>query len=439
MLKDKATVITLVLFLAGYAVLWLTGISSTGHLIDNLVAGYLLAWGLYAFVSDLPRMEIRARFVLMTLVGVAILGVAELLGVIGIVNYQALLGTPGRTWWDRPGYMRDPELVYRHVPHHRERGSFLRGNIGEALCLPANPPTVFDLRYDHNGFRNEEDRDRADVVVIGDSYVESSMLPSSDLLTATLAGRLQTFVANLGVNGYGPEQELTVLKRYALGLQPKTIVWVFFEGNDLLQLGTDDDDLLQSFPEAVSRHDDHWVRSLTRNLLVASRKMARGCVPHRTFLQYRGRFQSADGERTELFFWEKPGPLKIKDRDRLDRLRTIVAEAQDLSRQHGFRFVVAFAPASYRVHHDLNNFEPSTPQMQTWPLGNLPEEFEQMLQAVSPDIEFIDLTVALREAAAAGVLTYFPDDTHWTAEGQRVVGEAIHQALLDPHGRLARR
>lgn len=62
------------MFLAGFAVIWLTGVSSTGHLIDNLVAGYLLAWALYAFVSDLPRKEVRARFVLMTLGGVGLLG-----------------------------------------------------------------------------------------------------------------------------------------------------------------------------------------------------------------------------------------------------------------------------------------------------------------------------------------------------------------------------
>ena len=77
--------------------------------------------------------------------------------------------------------------------------------------------------------------------------------------------------------------------------------------------------------------------------------------------------------------------------------------------------------------------------MQNWRLNNLPEEFRQMLQAVSAELEFIDLTLPLRKAAAAGVLTYIPDDTHWTSEGQRIVGETIHQFLLDPGSRLAKR
>jgi hypothetical protein len=58
--KDKAGFVTVVIFLCGYALLWLTGVTSTGHLVDNLVAGYLLAWGLYVFLSDVPRKEIRA-------------------------------------------------------------------------------------------------------------------------------------------------------------------------------------------------------------------------------------------------------------------------------------------------------------------------------------------------------------------------------------------
>ena len=95
-----------------------------------------------------------------------------------------------------------------------------------------------------------------------------------------------------------------------------------------------------------------------------------------------------------------------------------------------FTSIVAFAPISFRVHRGLANFEPSTPEMQGWPLNHLPDEIGPILQEISPDIELVDLTYPLRAAAAAGVLTYFPDDTHWTAEGQRVAGQALHRQVL---------
>lgn len=387
-------------------------------------------WGLYGFLSDLPRKEIRARFVLTSLVSVFMLGAAELLGVAGFINYQVLLGTQGKTWFDRPGYVRAAELGYRHEAHYRERGSFVRGNIGEALCLPANPPVEFDLRYDQHGFRNDEDMDRADVVVIGDSYVESPMLLHSALLTTALSKTLGTPVVNLGTSGYEPEQELIVRKRYALNFRPKTIVWIFFEGNDLLQLNPEDED---RGPEQVNMDaplDSYWMRSLTRNLLVLSKKVAQGCVPHEDYLKFRGMFQEASGKQTEMFFGEKPAPLKPTDHLRLERFRLIATEAHELCRQRGIHLVMAFAPVSYRVHHGLKNFEPSTPEMRAWLPNDLPEEVASVLRAISPTVDFVDLTHSLRAAAAAGILTYLPDDTHWTAEGQRAAGQALHQQVL---------
>ena len=430
MLKDKAALLTLGIFLCGYVVLGLTGVSSTAHLLDNLIAGYLLAWGMYAILSDLPRKEIRIRFVLMTVAGTAILAIAELLGAAGLIDYQSLLGTPGRTWFDRAGFVHDSELGYRHEAHYQEQGSFVRGNIGEALCLPPNPPMQFDLRYDRHGFRNDEDIERADVVVLGDSYVESPMLPYSSLLTTALRQSLGTTVANLGLSGYGPEQELIVLKRYGMPLQPKVMVWIFFEGNDLAQLAPEEGASPNTFLSQNVSKNDYWMRSLTRNLLVLSKRFVLGCVPHPTYLQFRGLFREAGGKQTELFFWEKPDPLKPTDRLRLERLRIILAEGHELCRQQGIRFMVAFAPVSYRVHRGLPNFEPSTEEMRQWPLNDLPEQVASVVKEISPDIDFLDLTVPLKSAAAEGILTYLPDDTHWTAEGQRVAGEAIYQQVV---------
>ena len=59
------------------------------------------------------------------------------------------------------------------------------------------------------------------------------MLPDSMLATTHLAKLTQKTVANLGQSGYGSQQELVVLKRYALPLHPESVVRVFYEGNDL--------------------------------------------------------------------------------------------------------------------------------------------------------------------------------------------------------------
>ncbi len=54
------------IFIVGYGVLLLTGVSSIRHLIDNIVATYLLGWALYGILSTVTRAELGKRFTLTT-------------------------------------------------------------------------------------------------------------------------------------------------------------------------------------------------------------------------------------------------------------------------------------------------------------------------------------------------------------------------------------
>src|SRR5262249_12579315 len=187
-------------------------------------------------------------------------------------------GTYGTYLWEQPGYLPDVELLARPEPHHSVKILFNRGNLGDSLCLPTRPAEPFELKYDKNGFRNDVDLTNADIAVVGDSYVESTMMPNSMLATTRLAGLTLTVVANLGLGGYGPQQELAVVKRYALPLRAKYLVWVFYEGNDLLDA--------QEYPWTVSllnsRLDSMWMawdRSFTKNSLSWMMHVVQGCVP----------------------------------------------------------------------------------------------------------------------------------------------------------------
>ncbi len=48
---------TLAIFACGYAVLWVTGVTSTGDLLGDLIVGYLLAWGLCIGVGSPARRD----------------------------------------------------------------------------------------------------------------------------------------------------------------------------------------------------------------------------------------------------------------------------------------------------------------------------------------------------------------------------------------------
>jgi hypothetical protein len=208
--------LTLFLFVAIYVLTIMTGIADARHLSSVLIASYLIVWGGYALLSSVPRQEIRSQFIVMTIaLGVAVF-LVELPAVVKLVDYRRTFSVSGNLLGEEPGYLPDPELVATPAPYRTVKMEFSRGNLGEVLCLPSRPAEPFELKYDKNGFRNDEDLTRADIAVIGDSYVESPMLPTSMLATTRLAKLIQTTVANLGQSGYGPQQELAVLKRLGI-------------------------------------------------------------------------------------------------------------------------------------------------------------------------------------------------------------------------------
>jgi hypothetical protein len=81
---------------------------------------------------------------------------------------------------------------------------------------------------DANGFRNSSERDSADIIVIGDSYMEYGE-DENDTLPKRLEARLPgSRVMNLAKSGYGPFQYLEVLKRFGLKYKPRIALLAFY-------------------------------------------------------------------------------------------------------------------------------------------------------------------------------------------------------------------
>jgi hypothetical protein len=355
----------------------------------------------------------------------------EFPALINVVNYKSLIEVTASSDSD----VSDPELIHRHSAYWHFTGAFKGGNISDGVDIPPADLTFhrWDVRYDRNGFRNERDLSKADVAVLGDSFIESLFRPTPQLLTSFLSSRQGNVVANLGQFGYGPMEELAVLKRYALPLRPQTVVWTFYEGNDLGDLvhyhsviGTRPTEASGGKPKA----EDDWAafkeRSFTLNSLVELRKLRHPQKP--PGVRILGIVHTPDGRETNMYFSYKAGPLPEAYQMALDETIHILQTASELCAAQGARLLVVLIPEKFRVFQPFCRF-PKESECRNWTLNDLPDQLERGIRSSVREARYLDLTPVFRDLTTRGTLPFERDDTHWSAAGEQAAAEAINNQL----------
>lgn len=420
--------LVIALYLSVYLTFSLTAVGRTGYLLADLAAGYLLIWVMYGQLSAISRAEVIKRFLLTTASIVVGLIMTETPAALRIIDYRALLGSfDSEAPLAVAGRHADRELLWRHDPYYQYEEPY-EGNLGRALCVAPDHSKKLLVRYDHNGFRNREDLTKADIVAIGDSYIESYMTPESRLATTLLGELTGKVVANLGHSGYGSQQELVVLKRYGLPLHPSTVIWAFYEGNDFSET-EEYDRQVASLGHPIWQ--DIWFRSMTRNVMARMVRPARKCTPRVDIQEFKATFIESDGQPTPVYFAPseiQPHPITAS---KLRKALTPIAEAAALCRERNIEFIVAFVPDKYRVYYDLSTVKLASDSLHVPAVSDLPAEFGRRLTQLG--IAYVDLTPDLKAASQKGIVTYLPDDTHWTEAGNRQVAETLAQALHFPY------
>lgn len=89
---------------------------------------------------------------------------------------------------------------------------------------------------DEHGFNNPAGSWKAParIALVGDSFTQGDCVPPEKNIAAHLNRRFGG-VLNLGVAGHGPLSELAAVKEYLPSLKPETVLWMYFEGNDLFK------------------------------------------------------------------------------------------------------------------------------------------------------------------------------------------------------------
>jgi lysophospholipase L1-like esterase len=315
----------------------------------------------------------------------------------------------------------DPVLLHLHAPH----SSFSGEVMGNLAYLGVPGPTRYraDVRYDGNGFRNDRDFLQADVVVIGDSFVEGAMVGRDKTLVGRIEARLMVPTANFGQIGYGFRQELEVLKRFVPALSPKLVVWVVFGGNDFRDVEYYERSIAKrDVPRAPSTLKQ---RLLWRNALVAGGRLVQGAVrdiavdPAQMALNQSGLFTRSDGVTERVYF----APPELTPTPHQWNVATdILTQANRFSRQIGAEFAVVYVPRKFRVYRDHLRIADDR-EIATWWVNDLPADLGKW--CAENDIPFLDTTAPLAQVVARGEHPNFVDDVHWNETGHKAAAEAV--------------
>jgi hypothetical protein len=396
-----------------------------------IVWTYVASWGV-AVISSSKRRVMVLRSAAVTVSVLLTVLMLEAPAVFGLLDYSRLRAaiTAG---WNGPEaeFIGDHEFSFRRPPNTHWSGR-PRSNMAQLFNLPIRASYQQKFSIDSRGFRNPVALDRADIALVGDSYIEGAYVSDEETVAVRLRELTGRPVVNLGVSGYGTEQELKVLERYALPLEPRMVAWFFFEGNDL------DDD--QNFENAMAyergvratapapskpvsvRWREFVNRSFTNNLFMQAREVGDGLVPNR--LDSFGWFRDVRGTMQRLYFFDFYATRKIGEYEqkRLEITKLTLRQGAEMAREHGITLVVYYIPIKFRVYGDLCMYPLGSrcPRWQPWDL-------EARLAAFCKEagIQFVSLTAPMREAASVGEVLYAPEDSHWNAAGHAFVAKQV--------------
>jgi hypothetical protein len=351
---------------------------------------------------------------------------------------------------------RQPDQVF-----HMRR----KDRPGPARSYPNAPPgfptAKVTLTTDSDGFRNVDPCDPCDVVVVGDSFTEGSMVSDDEVWTTLYAREVGVSVANLAVSGASPDQYLNNLAAFGIAKHPARVIVTVYEGNDFKRRRTPEPEP-PGGPSLGER-----LRELRRDAFKDSPLRARikmwmfrnlgpihsdAKLPDAPALSWMpaviGEGEGAhayafEPRRMMRLYWEEG---KFRKSPHWTTNAEIFTRIDELTKLHGSRLLMVYVPSKPHVVLPLlrDHLDPNALRaFASYDEHDLPpadefstELFERLDSQERVFLEYCDargipclsLTEPLRAAVAAGVPAYFTYDPHWTREGHVVAAREVAAA-----------
>jgi hypothetical protein len=328
---------------------------------------------------------------------------------------------------------------------------YMQGNI--APLSPDQDQVIAHIHMitDANGFRNSPpEKATYGIVALGDSFTKASGVAIP--WTQKLAEYTGSDVLNLGEVGFGPQDELKVLRQYGLKKHPKWVILAYFEGNDLYDAAAYD----QASPFILLRFGKYMLGQGINALQdTKSAGVQAAAIPA---YRYPIAMTINHKEFEMVFFssyisWLALSQESIAASQNYRLVREMILQMQALSESVGANFLLVYIPSKSHIYLPYLN-DPDiiaqvfsdVPVIELDDTGFLqftdgratPELVQQHMDdqarlltdfAAQNHIHFLNLTPIFQEEAGMGAELYYPFDTHWNQLGHDLAAVSINDYL----------
>lgn len=355
----------------------------------------------------------------------------------------------------KANYLPDPELGFREKPFNRRViDDFAGTQYSPRYGIEVESYSI-EWIMDKDGFRNEPHADSADIVVLGDSYIEYGA-NEADTFVGRLEEKLPGLgVRNLGKSGYSVAQYVHVLKRFGLEATPKVAIMAVYEGNDIPEI----------------RDYLSWKSGRTSELRGYLFKFASGSLWRRymvaveaTLVEFRNRLGALDEVLLDklatvrgypsmthpdiavLNLQERPYPKLFIDKlpetaveqmfatAEFDALRHFFNEFREVCKSNGITPLILYIPTALQIYAPYTTQSSGSHWLQVRDRQiAVRRNTETAIKAVAAKsgLDLISLTPVFERAAADGKMVYYALDAHWNAEGREIAAGFVADVLKD--------
>jgi lysophospholipase L1-like esterase len=292
------------------------------------------------------------------------------------------------------------------------------------VMLPLDEHYTYEqyVKLNSLGFRGPElsskGKNEYRILAIGDSHVYGQGVAENELMTAVLEKKLDQSappcsysVTNMGVRAYSTNNELALLKKFGLPLDPDHVI-VFFFINDFKQV---------DIAGRYNRYADYdWYAfdfsDKPTDKIIQQWKL-RQFVRRSAALMwiydiYKG-WNSKDNAINKLLSGQADDALQSE----IETTIELLDEFRNLSQLHGFRLTLAVIPVAAQINNDYQN------QLYQTTLKSYADEVH---------LDYLDLLPDFRKYYDQNnhlpVITF---DGHYDADGQAVMAESVYNHLKE--------